>query len=79
MKQKIFQCIAVLLVFVAHVSTSLAEDIELFVGAPPTTAETPNVLIVLDNTANWNTAFVNEKPRSCRSSKGCRLTSSGSA
>lgn len=61
MKQKIFQSIAVLLVFVAHVSSSLAEDIELFVGAPPTTAETPNVLIVLDNTANWNTAFVSEK------------------
>lgn len=61
MKQKIFQGIAVLLVFVAHVSTSLAEDIELFVGAPPTTNETPNVLIVLDNTANWNTAFVSEK------------------
>lgn len=61
MKQKIFQCIAALLVFVAHISSSIAEDIELFVGVPTTTQETPNVLIILDNTANWNNAFVNEK------------------
>jgi len=61
MKQKIFQCIAALLVFVAHISSSIAEDIELFVGVPPTATETPNVLIILDNTANWNTAFTNEK------------------
>lgn len=38
-----------------------AEDIDLFVGASPSTTDVPNVLIVLDNTANWNTAFVNEK------------------
>jgi type IV pilus assembly protein PilY1 len=61
MKKKIFQCVAALLVLLAHVSSSLAEDIDLFVGVPRTTAETPNVLIVLDNTANWNTAFVSEK------------------
>lgn len=61
MKQKIFQCIVALLVFVAHVASSFAEDIDLFVGVPPSTAETPNVLIIMDNTANWNTPFVNEK------------------
>lgn len=38
-----------------------AEDIDLFVGAAPRTTDVPNVLIILDNTANWNTAFVNEK------------------
>lgn len=37
-----------------------AEDVDLFVGTPPATADIPNVLIVLDNTANWNTAFTNE-------------------
>lgn len=42
-----------------HIS-SPAEDIDLFVGLPPTTGDVPNVLIVLDNTANWNTAFTNE-------------------
>ena len=40
---------------------AMAEDIDLFVGADPATVDVPNVLIVLDNTANWNTAFTNEK------------------
>jgi type IV pilus assembly protein PilY1 len=61
MKQKILQCVAALLVLVAHATSAIAEDIELFVGVPASVAETPNVLIVLDNTANWNTAFANEK------------------
>ena len=39
-----------------------AEDIDLFVGTPSTsTADVPNVLIIMDNTANWNTPFTNEK------------------
>ena len=37
-----------------------AADIDLFVGPTPTATEVPNVLILLDNTANWNTAFTNE-------------------
>ena len=40
---------------------AVAEDIDLFTQPPSATSGTPNVLIVLDNTANWNTAFVNEK------------------
>jgi len=61
MKQKICQVIAGLLVLLAYISPSMAEDIELFVGVPPTTTEIPNILIVLDNTANWNQPFANEK------------------
>jgi type IV pilus assembly protein PilY1 len=39
-----------------------AEDIDLFVNQPPVADGTqPNVLIILDNTANWSTAFENEK------------------
>jgi len=49
--------VAALLAF--HLS-AMAEDIDLFVGAPPSATDVPNVLIVLDNTANWNTAFTNE-------------------
>lgn len=42
--------------------TALAEDIDLFVQPAPASATgLPNVLIVLDNTGNWNTAFNNEK------------------
>lgn len=37
-----------------------AEDIDLFVGVPSSSTGAPNVLIVLDNTANWNNAFSNE-------------------
>ena len=37
-----------------------AEDIDLFVQPTASTESTPNVLILLDNTANWNTAFTNE-------------------
>ncbi len=37
-----------------------AEDIDLFVGVPPDVDGKANVLIILDNTANWNNAFENE-------------------
>ena len=37
------------------------DDTDIFLANPNTTAERPNVLIILDNTANWNTPFTNEK------------------
>lgn len=37
------------------------DDTDLFRNNPNIPSERPNVLIVLDNTANWNTAFDNEK------------------
>ncbi|BEP40881.1 pilus assembly protein [Variovorax sp. V15] len=37
-----------------------AEDIDLFVGYNPSAAQAPNVLFVLDNTANWNQPFTAE-------------------
>jgi len=39
---------------------ALAEDTDLFVQPAGANAGAPNVLILLDNTANWNTAFTNE-------------------
>ncbi|WP_371366741.1 pilus assembly protein [Pseudomonas sp. QL9] len=41
--------------------TARAEDIDLFVGTPPNSADAPNVLIVLDNTGNWTSPFSNEQ------------------
>jgi len=38
---------------------SRAEDIDLFL-TPPSTAVRPNVLIIVDNTANWSTSFTSE-------------------
>jgi type IV pilus assembly protein PilY1 len=37
-----------------------AEDIDLFADAPPAGNDLPNVLFIIDNTANWNSAFTNE-------------------
>ena len=39
--------------FFSHLSAT-AEDIDLFVGAPPTTPDPANILFVVDNTANWS-------------------------
>ena len=40
--------------------TLRAEDIDLFVSAPSGAGGLPNVLFIVDNTANWNQAFDNE-------------------
>src|SRR5688572_25398249 len=37
------------------------DDTDIFLANPQLPAERPNVLLVLDNTANWNQAFENEK------------------
>lgn len=53
-----------LILFVSACCTSLlanAEDIDLFVGFPPVATDKSNVILFIDNTANWNTAFDNEK------------------
>src|SRR6266849_6606667 len=39
----------------------IGEDIDIFLANPSFTAERPNVLFMVDNTANWNQAFANEK------------------
>lgn len=39
----------------------IGEDIDIFLANPSFTAERPNVLLMVDNTANWNQAFANEK------------------
>jgi type IV pilus assembly protein PilY1 len=39
--------------------TAAAEDIDLFIK-PSGTPDIPNVLFMIDNTANWNTAFTSE-------------------
>lgn len=54
--KKIFFVSVLLFTAIAH-----AEDIDLFVtNTSSTNTELPNVLIILDNTANWSSAFANE-------------------
>ncbi|MDC8445334.1 MAG: pilus assembly protein PilY [Nitrosomonas sp.] len=49
------------LMLLALSSVVLSEDIDLFTGVtPPNDSNVPNILFVIDNTANWNQAFVNE-------------------
>ncbi len=43
----------------ASLVATRAEDIDIFI-TPPTTAVNPNVLIIVDNTANWNQSFASE-------------------
>lgn len=60
MKSYITKGLAGLSLLVCHLSAP-AEDIDLFVGAnTSSTSEVPNVLLIVDNTANWNTAFTDE-------------------
>ncbi|HJV73067.1 MAG TPA: pilus assembly protein PilY [Noviherbaspirillum sp.] len=59
MKNHFFKSLLAALLLVFHLAAS-AEDTDLFVGVSPSAADLPNVLILLDNTANWNNAFTNE-------------------
>lgn len=40
--------------------TAAAEDIDLFIGAQASSGDQPQVLFIIDNTANWTQAFDNE-------------------
>jgi type IV pilus assembly protein PilY1 len=51
-------CAAALLALLP--AASQAEDIDLFVGYNQAATQAPNVLFVLDNTANWNQPFTAE-------------------
>src|SRR5581483_4042586 len=69
---KKFSCILKPLLCIALAAASVAvhaqgtfnpvnDDTDIFLANPSFNAQRPNVLIILDNTANWNTPFVNEK------------------
>ena len=57
----------VLAVFLMGVAVAMAafdpvnDDTDIFLANPSIAAERPNVLLVVDNSANWNQAFTNEK------------------
>ena len=59
MKHSLFRNLLAIALLAVHLCAT-AEDIDLFVGLPTSTsseADLPNVLIIIDNTANWNTTF----------------------
>ncbi len=55
---KLVRCLAIGMLLAAPFTH--AEDIDLFTGVDAASADLPNVLIVIDNTANWSTAFTAE-------------------
>ncbi|HYD76854.1 pilus assembly protein [Ramlibacter sp.] len=59
MKRHLTTWLLALLALVLPVAAA-AEDIDLFMGNNTASTDAPNVLIILDNTANWNNAFTNE-------------------
>jgi type IV pilus assembly protein PilY1 len=60
MSKKFHKIAAAIVLSGLHLSVT-AEDIDLFVSpAPADASQVPNVLFVVDNTANWNTAFTSE-------------------
>ncbi len=56
MKKSLFKKLLIISLLTFNLS-AIAEDIDLFVGAPPSATDVPNVLIILDNTANWEQPF----------------------
>ncbi|WP_431112225.1 pilus assembly protein [Variovorax paradoxus] len=60
MKKNFFRPLWAAALMVFGLSAAQAEDIDLFVGYNQTVTDAPNVLFVLDNTANWNQPFTAE-------------------
>ncbi|SFD84614.1 hypothetical protein [Nitrosomonas sp. Nm166] len=55
------KCLLITIILAIASTISAAEDIDLFTSVTSSDSkDVPNVLIILDNTANWNNAFVNE-------------------
>ncbi|MBA2674044.1 PilC/PilY family type IV pilus protein [Ramlibacter sp.] len=61
MKTSILKRSLALVALLLTVTTAQAEDIDLFVGTRATSGGQPNVLFVVDNTANWSSPFTAEK------------------
>ena len=58
--QRCFSGLIAAAAVLAGYNPALAEDIDLFVQPPGLATGAPNVLIILDNTANWNDPFTEQ-------------------
>ncbi|WP_431273546.1 hypothetical protein ACQ858_15340 [Variovorax ureilyticus] len=59
MRKNLFK-LCVSLALALPMAVTQAEDIDLFTGNNPSSTDIPNVLFVVDNTANWNSPFTAE-------------------
>ncbi|AGU49814.1 putative type 4 pilus assembly protein, tip-associated adhesin PilY1 [Variovorax paradoxus B4] len=60
MKKNLFRSLCAAAMLMLGLCSAQAEDIDLFVGYNQTVTEAPNVLFVVDNTANWTPLFTAE-------------------
>jgi type IV pilus assembly protein PilY1 len=60
MKKNFFRSLCAAAMLMLGLGSVQAEDIDLFVGYNQTTSSAPNVLFVVDNTANWTPLFAAE-------------------
>jgi type IV pilus assembly protein PilY1 len=60
MKKNLFRSLCTAAMLMLGLGSAQAEDIDLFVGHDRTVAGKPNVLFVVDNTANWTPLFAAE-------------------
>ncbi|BEP35601.1 hypothetical protein GmRootV59_25720 [Variovorax sp. V59] len=60
MKKNFFRSLCATAMLMLGLGSAQAEDIDLFVGYNQTTTSAPNVLFVVDNTANWTPLFAAE-------------------
>ncbi|MET3916428.1 type IV pilus assembly protein PilY1 [Variovorax sp. OAS795] len=60
MKKNFFRSLCGAAMLMLGLGTAQAEDIDLFVGNNPSSTSAPNVLFVVDNTANWTPLFTAE-------------------
>lgn len=66
MKNRLLKCLLLPALLLLHLSAS-AEDIDLFVGLPPSEGTLPNLLLIVDNAANF----------SASATHGCTYTGGG--
>ncbi|WP_395009570.1 pilus assembly protein [Undibacterium sp.] len=60
MKNSLFKmCVAMSLL--THHLSAFGDDTDLFLNPPTSASQAPNVLIIIDNSANWSSAFAAEK------------------
>ncbi|NJD32780.1 MAG: pilus assembly protein PilY [Gammaproteobacteria bacterium] len=78
MQRLLHACLAAVAVFAAQAPVR-ADDTDLFVQPPGAVSGLPNVLILLDNTANWNTPFTAEKTALVNTVTGLQVGTGGTA
>jgi type IV pilus assembly protein PilY1 len=77
--QRFFSSLIAAAAVLAGYNPAMAEDIDLFVQPPGLASSAPNVLIILDNTANWNDPFTEQMAALVDTFNGLDVDENGNA